>query len=550
MVAFRPRLWASLRQYRREDLAADAGAGITVALVALPLAMAFAIASGVGPDQGIVTAIVGGLLVSLFGGSRVQIAGPAGAFVALLYAIGEKYGIENLLIATMMAGVLLFVLGALRLGTLVRFIPVAIVTGFTAGIAVIIAFSQLRDFFGLRIEHMPSNFFSQLAALAGARHTVNWVAVAIGVCCLAVIVLWPTPHSARRGNWRFITAKLPSTVVVLVGSAAAVWGLALPVETIGTRFGELPRGLPAPAFPRFDWATAQNLFAPTVAIALLGAVESLLCARVADGLIGDRHDPNQELMAQGIANFASPLFGGIAVTGTIARTMTNVKSGARSPVAGVVHALTLLAVLVALAPAAGFIPLAALAAVLMWVAFNMVAWDELRGLRRFSNFYRATLLTTLALTVAFDLTVAVQVGLVLSCLFFIYRMSSLTAVERVPLEPGHVEAWSLFGPVFFGSVTKIQALQDPAKDPARVVILEMHRVIYVDNSGLDALEGLERSLARRGARLLLAGLQGQPRQILARAGFLDGLGKEGDFPDLAAALEYAHLRIHPGGPPA
>ncbi len=539
---FRPRLWTSLKGYGRDDFVADLGSGITVALVALPLAMAFAIASGVRPDQGITTAIVGGFLVSLLGGSKVQIAGPAGAFVAMLYTIAEKYGIPNLLIATMMAGVLLFAMGAFRMGTLVRFIPVTIVIGFTTGIAVIIAFSQLRDLLGLHIDKMPSNFFSQVSVLWSHLHGVNWVALAVGVACLLVIVVWPTPQSTRSVHWRFLTAKLPSTVVVLVGSAIAVWAMGLPVETIGTRFGELPRGLPTPALPHFDWATAQNLFAPTVAIALLGAIESLLCARVADGLIGDRHDPNQELMAQGIANFASPLFGGIAVTGTIARTMTNVKSGGRTPVAGIVHAATLLLVMVALAPLAGYIPLTALAAVLLWVAFNMVAWQELRALRRFSMFYRATLLTTLALTVVFDLTVAVQVGLALSCLFFIYRMSELTRLERIVLPKaaagagGPVQAWAVSGSVFFGSVNKLETLLDASKDPVRAVILEMHKVIYMDNTGLDAMENLHRTLARRETHLVLVGLNEQPRQLLARAGFLDDLGKDTEFPDLESAL--------------
>ncbi|MEO5676795.1 MAG: SulP family inorganic anion transporter, partial [Usitatibacter sp.] len=340
--SFRPRLWASLKGYRRDDFAADLGSGVTVALVALPLAIAFGIASGVRPDQGIATAIVGGLVVSLLGGSKVQIAGPAGAFVAMLYGITEKYGVANLLIATMMAGVMLFALGAFRLGSLIRFIPVAIVIGFTTGIAAIIALSQVRDLLGLTTGTMPSNFLSQVAVLGASLHTVNWLALTIGLLCLLLILLWPAPQTAKVGNWRFLTAKLPSTVVALALAAFAVWALDLRVETIGTRFGELPRGLPAPALPNFDWATAQNLLGPAIAIALLGAIESLLCARVADGLIGDRHDPNQDLMAQGLANVASPLFGGIAVTGTIARTMTNVKSGARSPVAGIVHSVTLL----------------------------------------------------------------------------------------------------------------------------------------------------------------------------------------------------------------
>jgi len=371
--------------------------------------------------------------VSLLGGSRVQIAGPAGAFVGLLYAIADKYGVANLLIATMMAGVLLFAMGALRLGTLVRYVPVSIVIGFTTGIAIIIALSQVRDFLGLAVGKMPSNFFSQVAVLWDNLHSTNLTALAIGLACLLVIVVWPTPQSARPGNWRFVTAKLPSTVVVLTLSGLAVWLLHLHVETIGTRFGSLPAGLPSPQLPHFDWTTAQNLLAPAIAIALLGAIESLLCARVADGLIGDRHDPNQELMAQGAANFAAPLFGGIAVTGTIARTMTNVRSGARSPVAGLVHSVTLFLVILALAPLASYIPLASLAAVLLWVAFNMVGWRELRQLPRFSIFYRAILLSTLALTVVFDLTVAVEVGLVMSTLFYIYRISSLTRVDPIDL---------------------------------------------------------------------------------------------------------------------
>jgi sulfate permease, SulP family len=543
--SFRPRLWTSLKGYRREDFVADAGAGVTVALVALPLAMAFGIASGVRPDQGIVTAIVGGLLVSLLGGSKVQIAGPAGAFVALLYAVAEKYGVANLLIATMMAGVLLFAMGAFRLGTLVRFIPVAIVIGFTTGIAAIIALSQVRDFLGLSIDRMPSNFFSQMSVLAANLHSVNWTTFAIGTACLLMILVWPAPQSARQGNWRYVTAKLPSTVVVLTLSALAVWALDLQVETIGGRFGALPRALPMPHLPAFDWGTAQNLFGSTIAIALLGAIESLLCARVADGLIGDRHDPNQELMAQGIANFAAPLFGGIAVTGTIARTMTNVKSGARSPVSGIVHSITLFAVLLVLAPAAGYIPLAALASVLIWVAFNMVPWSELRELRKFSLFYRAILLTTLALTVIFDLATAVETGLVLSSLFFIYRISSLTKVEPVTLLPGHavlpdgrrVGAWELFGSIFFGSVTKIESLLDPARVLPDVVILEMHKVINIDTTGLDAFESLLSTLRKRGGRLILVDLNEQPLSLLQRSGFIAELGRENVFDRWDDAIE-------------
>ena len=539
---FRPRLWTSLKGYSRDDFVADAGAGVTVGLVALPLAMAFGIASGVRPDQGIVTAIVGGLIVSLLGGSKVQIAGPAGAFVALLYGIAERYGVANLLIATMMAGVLLFAMGAFRLGTLVRFIPVSIVIGFTTGIAIIIALSQVRDFLGLQIDKMPANFLSQVAVIWGAMHTVNWMALAIGLACLLVIVLWPTPQNAKPGNWRFVTAKLPSTMVVLAASAFAVWGFDLHVETIGTRFGDLPSGLPTPALPAFEWATAQNLFGPTVAIALLGAIESLLCARVADGLIGDRHDPNQELMAQGVANFAAPLFGGIAVTGTIARTMTNVRSGARSPVSGLVHAALLFVIVVALAPLARHVPLAALAAVLLWVAFNMAAWRELRELRQYSFFYRAIVVSTLLLTVVFDLTVAVETGLVLSSIFFIYRISSLTRVDPLPLamqalpDGRTVGAWQLFGSIFFGSVTKLEQLVDPARALPDFVILEMDKVINIDTTGLDALRALISSLARRGGRLMLVSLNEQPRSLLQRSGVLQEIGPGNVFDTMEDAI--------------
>jgi SulP family sulfate permease len=518
-----------------------------VAIVALPLAMAFAIASGVRPEQGIVTSIVAGFLISTLGGSRVQIGGPAGAFVAILYVIVEKYGVANLLISTMMAGVLLFAMGALRMGTLIRFIPISIVIGFTSGIAVIIALSQVRDFLGIEIERMPSNFFSQLAAIAEAIHTTNFTALAIGAASLLVIVSWPAASDAKPGNWRYLTAKLPSTIVVLVAGAFLVWFFALPVDTIGSRFGALPRGLAAPHLPRFDWATAQHLFGPTVSIALLGAIESLLCARVADGLIHDRHDPNQELMAQGIANFASPLFGGIAATGTIARTMTNVRSGARTPIAGIIHAAVLFLIVLAAAPLAEFIPLAALSAILLWVAFNMMHWRDLRELRNYSFFYRAVLLSTFALTVIFDLTVAVEVGLVLSSLFFIYRISSLTKVEPIALPPEvarlpdgrRVGAWRLFGSIFFGSVTKLENLLDPASPLPDVVILEMHQVINFDTTGLDALEALYKQLSKKGGRLVLVNPNEQPLSLMRRSGFLKQIGED----NVVATLEEALARV-------
>ncbi|MDX2218098.1 MAG: SulP family inorganic anion transporter [Burkholderiales bacterium] len=555
--SFRPRLLESLKHYTRTDLAADIPAGITVGVVALPLALAFGIASGVRPEQGLMAAVIGGFIVSALGGSKVQIGGPAGAFVALMYAIAEKYGVANLLIATIMAGVLLFAMGALKLGNLVRFIPVSIIIGFTAGIAVIIGLSQVKDVLGLAIDKMPSNFFSQLSTLGKNLHTVNPAAVMIALSSFLLILLWPVSYQANASRWRRIVAKLPSTLIVLIVPAVVVWFLDIKVETIGSKFGALPQGLPMPQVPSFDWATAQNLVAPTIAIALLAAIESLLCARMADGMIDDRHDPNQELMAQGIANFFSPWFGGIAVTGTIARTVTNIRTGGRTPVAGMVHALVLLVVLVAAAPLAAHIPLAALAAILLWVAFNMADWSEFARLKQFSMFYRVTLVSTFLLTVIFDLVVAVEVGLVLSSLFFIYRISTLTKVDEVALPPEattlpdgrRVGAWTLYGSLFFGSVTKLENLLDPGRKLPDIVILEMDHVINLDTTGLDALTSLLKSQKKHGGELIIAGAQEQPYSLMARGGFVAAVGEGNVVKSLNAALMRAEEIARADGPP-
>ena len=540
---FKPRLLAHVKTYSRDDFAKDFAAGLTVGVVALPLAMAFGIASGVRPEQGIVTGVVAGFLISALGGSRVQIGGPAGAFVALLYGIVEKYGVANLLIATMMAGVLLFAMGAFKLGNLVRFIPVSIVIGFTAGIGIVIGISQVKDFLGLAMPKSPSNFFSQISVLADYIHTVNWMAFAIGASSLLLILLWPVSYKPQTRPWTRIMSKLPSTIIVLVVWSVIVWFFQLQVETIGSKFGELPRGLPFPHIPAFDWETARNLVAPTIAIALLCAIESLLCARVADGLINDRHDPNQELMAQGVANFFTPFFGGIVATGTIARTVTNVRSGARSPVAGIVHSGTLLLIIVVAAPMAAHIPLAALAAILLWVAYSMADWKEFVSLKQYSMFYRITMLSTFFLTVVFDLVVAVEVGLVLASLFFIYRMSSLTSVDVIdlPLDRSRlpdgrvVGAVRIFGSLFFGSVTKLETLLDPSGTLPDVLILEMHQTINMDNTALDALESLRKLITRRGGIMMIAGANEQPLMLMKRSGFVARLGED----NLRASLEDA-----------
>jgi len=540
---FRPIIVDSLRGYTRDDLRADVSAGITVGVVALPLAMAFGIASGVKPEQGIFTAIIAGFLISLLGGSKVQIGGPAGAFVVVLYAIVERYGVANLLISTFMAGILLFAMGALRLGNLIRFIPVSIVIGFTNGIAVIIALQQVKDFLGLDIPKMPANFFSQIGAIWQALGTANLTALALGAVSLLIVVLWPKSYKPNDQRWKLWMARVPGTIVVLALGTMAVALAGLQVETIGSRFGGIPQGLPSFELPRFDWHTAQNLVMPTLSIALLGAIESLLCARVADSITGDRHDPNQELMAQGVANFVTPFFGGIAATGTVARTVTNIRSGGRTPIAGIVHAGTLLLIVLALAPLAASIPLASLAAILLFVAWNMGDWKEFARLRQFSVNYRAVLLTTFLLTVVFDVTVAVEVGLLLASLMFIFRISSLTRVEpiSVPADYAHtpdgrsIVAYRVFGSLFFGSVTKLEQLLDPAH-PHEVVVLELHQVINLDTTGLDALESLHRMLVRRGGRLVIAEPNPQPYSLLKRSGFLEELGPDAVFEELDEAL--------------
>jgi sulfate permease, SulP family len=542
---FRPRILDSLTGYNRASLVADVGAGLTVGVVALPLAMAFAIASGVKPEQGLFTAIVAGLVISALGGSNVQIGGPAGAFIVIVYGIVERYGLTNLLISTAMAGVLLFLMGWFKLGVLVRYVPVGIVIGFTNGIAVLIGLSQVKDFFGLVTPKLPGDFFSLLSVLLAHAQTVNPWAVLLAGCSLTLVVLWPKSYTmptapvGLAARSRRLAAHIPGTVVALGLATLAVTWLKLPVETIGSRFGGIPQGLPSLALPDFSWATAKQLLIPTVTIALLGAIESLLCARVADNMVDlPRHDPNQELMAQGIANFVSPLFGGLPATGTIARTVTNVRAGARTPVAGIVHALTLLLVVLLAAPLAMNVPLAALAGILMFVAWNMGEWREFLRLRHFSAQYRTIMAGTFLLTVIFDLTVAVQVGLILACAFFIYRMSTLFRVEPMPRAdlPAGVQVFELFGSLFFGAVGKVERLPSQLPPGTRAVVLDMHRLISVDTSGLDALEHLHRTLHRQGVALVLADVNEQPLSLIRRSGFEQRLGPDQIVPTVAEAL--------------
>ena len=541
---FRPRLLDSLHGYNRQRLSQDIGAGITVGVVALPLAMAFAIASGLKPEAGLFTAIIAGFLISALGGSRVQIGGPAGAFIVIVYGIVERYGLANLILATAMSGVLLFLMGLFRLGSLIRFIPVAVVIGFTNGIAVLIMLSQIKDFLGLKVVSMPADFFGMLGTLWLNIQSANLAALLLALASLSLVVGW-LRMSRRLAQTRYQwIGMLPGSIVALVFATLVAWLLDLPVETIDSKFGGIPAAMPGFVWPAFSWDSARFLLMPTLTLALLGAIESLLCARITDGMIGDRHNPNQELMAQGVANFVTPFFGGMPATGTIARTVTNIKSGGNSPISGMVHALTLLAVVLVAAPLAGHIPLACLAAILMFVAWNMGEWREFLNLRQYRLPYRITLLAVFFLTVVFDLTVAVEVGLVAACLTFIYRISSLSRSEAVsaldnPELTGHaasIQAWRLYGALFFGAVKLVEAIEDKINTP--ILVLDLKNVIYIDSSGADALMNLIETCRKKQVQLIVCGLSHQPLDIAQRSGLMQHL--EGQLAlDMASGLARA-----------
>lgn len=543
LASFRPRLIDALKGYTRARFVKDAGAGVTVGIVALPLAMAFAIASGLQPEAGIWTAIIAGAIVAALGGSSVQIAGPAGAFIVIVYGIVERYGLANLLISTACAGVLLYLLGLFKLGTLVRYVPISIVVGFTNGIAVLVALSQVNDLLGLQVAKMPADFFSQVATLAQHFSSLNLYALALGAGCVLGLFIWPrlfAAHSPEAQGFAAklrralqaeglglslanrLAARLPGPIVALVTLSTLAYALQLPVETVGSRFGPIAQALPTFALPNFSWDTVRLLFAPTLTIAALGAVESLLCARVADQMSGlPRHDPNQELMAQGLANFVVPFFGGMPATGTIARTVTNVRSGASSPVSGLVHAATLLIIVLAAAPLAAHVPLAVLAGILLFVAWNMGEWHEFLRVRHFGSHSTLLMLGTFFLTVVLDLTVALQVGLLLACVLFVRRMSSLFTVVET-FRDSNAAHFQLYGSLFFGAVAKLDPVLSAVESAPQGlrVRLDVQSLQSLDRSGLDVLEQLHKAVAARGGSLEFAGLNAQPREFMAQTGFL------------------------------
>lgn len=552
-LSFKPRLLDVLKSYKSNDFGADLTAGLTVGIVALPLAMAFAIASGVSPQAGIFTAVIAGFIISALGGTKVCIGGPTGAFIVILYGIGAKYGLPNLLICTMMAGVILFIMGAARLGTMIKYIPYPVTMGFTSGIAILIFSTQIKDFFGLHVEKVPSEFFEKMTVLAKNAGTFEWPTLGVAAVSLAIILLWPK-------SWQ---RRVPGSIVALLLSTVAVAVFTLPVETIGSKFGGIPQGLPKPSFPALSWENIQHLISPATTIALLAAIESLLCAVVADGMTDDRHDSNQELMAQGLANIFSPIFGGIAATSAIARTATNIKCGARTPVAGIIHAFTLLIIILAAAPLAKFIPLAALSAVLVNVALNMGEWHNFGRLSRWPRSDAAVFLTAFGLTVAIDLTVAVEIGMVLAAVLFIKRVSETTQITAVDQAsetegsqhslvgkeiPQGVMIYRIFGSFFFGAADKLESSLQREKREPDVLILRMRKVLAMDATGLNALEDLYERLRRRNKHLILSAPHTQPLFMMDKAGFLDRLGRENVCANIDLALERSREIL--GLPPA
>ncbi len=550
--SFRPKLLETLRGYTRANLTADVIAGITVGIVALPLAMAFAIASGVPPQAGIFTAVIAGFIVSAFGGTRVCIGGPTGAFIVILYGIFHEYGAANLAICTIMAGAILFIMGAARLGTIIKFIPYPVTMGFTSGIAVLIFSTQINDFLGLGVNKAPSEFFAKMHVLISHLGDLHPATAILAAASFAIIIFWPK-------SWQ---RRVPGSIVALVLGTVAAVALSLPVETIGSRFGGIPQALPALQIPALSWENIRHLVQPATTIALLAAIESLLCAVVSDGMIDDRHDSNQELMAQGLANMVSPLFGGIAATGAIARTATNVKAGGRSPVAGIVHAFTLLAIILVAAPWAKFIPLATLSAVLVNVALNMGEWHNFARLPKWPRSDAVVFLTAFGLTVVIDLTVAVEIGMVLAAILYIKRVtetSQITAVdESTETEgsqhslvgkqiPERVMLYRMFGAFFFGAADKLESALRREKQEPDVLILRMRKVIAMDATGLNALEDLYERLHRKGKHLILSAPHTQPMFVMENAGFLDRIGRENVTPHVDAAL--ARARVILGLPP-
>lgn len=553
---FRPKLFTTLKNYTRENFMTDLMAGIIVGIVALPLAIAFGIASGVTPEKGIITAIVAGFIISFLGGSKVQIGGPTGAFIVIIYGIIQEYGIEGLMVATMMAGIILVLLGIFKLGTIIKFIPYPIIIGFTSGIAVTIFTTQIADIFGLNFngEKVPGDFIGKWILYFHHFDTVNWWNVVVSVASIFIIAI--TPKFSKKIPGSLVAIVLVTVVVYLM----KMYGGIQCIDTIGDRFS-IKAQLPEAAVPSLDWEAIKNLFPVAITIAVLGAIESLLSAAVADGVIGDRHDSNTELIAQGIANFVSPIFGGIPATGAIARTMTNINNGGKSPVAGIVHAVVLLLILLFLMPLAQYIPMACLAGVLVIVSYNMSGWRVFKGLLKNPKSDVTVLLITFFLTVIFDLTVAIEVGLVIACVLFMKRVMETTQISVITDEidpnkesdlevheehlivPEGVEVYEINGPYFFGIATKFEEIMARLGDRPKIRIIRMRKVPFIDSTGIHNLTTLCKMSQKENIHIILSGVNDQVHAVLEKSGFYELLGKENICSNINEALEVAAKEV-------
>lgn len=554
-MVFRPKLFTTLKTYTKEQFYADLMSGVIVGIVALPLAIAFGIASGVAPEKGLFTAIIAGFIISFFGGSRVQIGGPTGAFIVIVYGIVEQFGVTGLAIATIMAGVMLVLMGFLKLGTIIKFIPYPVVVGFTSGIALTIFATQIKDFFGMQIQSVPADFISKWGVYAQHLDTINWWALGVGV--LSVILIIFTPK---------ISKKIPGSLVAIVVLTVAVYFLRehfgiTSIKTIGDTFAIDP-SLPAPDAPKIDYEAIRMLLPTAFTIALLGAIESLLSATVADGAIGDKHDSNTELIAQGFANIVVPIFGGIPATGAIARTMTNINNGGRTPVAGIIHAVVLLLILLFLGGLTKHIPMACLAGVLVVVAYNMSEWRTFKSLMKGAKSDVAVLIITFLLTVIFDLTIAIEIGMLLAVVLFIRRISETSTISQVRNKinkaeyvegskdtdqlklPDGVEVYEIEGPFFFGLANKFEETMKLIGDKPKIRIIRMRKVPFIDSTGVHNLETLIKSSQRDGITVLLSGVNEKVRKGLVAASIDDLIGADYICPNIDVALEKAERLLN------
>ena len=541
---FRPKLLDTLRQYDRQQFSKDLTAGIIVGIVALPLAIAFAIASGVSPEKGIITAIVAGFIISLLGGSRVQIGGPTGAFIVVVYGIVAQFGVNGLIIATFMAGLILLIMGFAKMGTLIKYIPYPLITGFTTGIALIIFSSVIKDFFGLEMGAVPADFLTKWMTYSKAFSAINIYAVVISMLTILIIIYWPK-----------ITYKIPGSLVAIIITTAATSFLSFPTDTIGSRFGNISFSLPAPGLPLIEWATIQNLIRPAFTIALLGAIESLLSAVVADGMTGGNHRSNTELIAQGGGNILSALFGGIPATGAIARTATNVKNGGRTPVAGMLHSITLLIIVLFVGRWAALIPMATLAGILVTVAYNMSEWKNFLSIARGSKSDAIVLITTFLLTVLVDLTVAIEIGMVLAAFLFMRKMTQFSSVASITNDfvqlnhgdetaktdafqlPKGVELFEINGPLFFGAAYKFKDAIRVIENPPLALIIRMRNVPIIDATGINILKDVHKSASSRGTKLILAEVHSeQVMKELRQSRLVFLIGKANILPTVEAAI--------------